>query len=67
MLKRRILLKRLFVRLAASVFLFSVSTPGLLLWLPIFIVAKRSSDRLIRKGPVFECVFSGLPSLHKLT
>ncbi|GJN94167.1 hypothetical protein Rhopal_007241-T1 [Rhodotorula paludigena] len=54
MLKRRILLKRLFVRLAASVFLFSVSTPGLLLWLPIFIVAKRSSDRLIRKGPVFD-------------
>lgn len=60
LLKRRVVLKRLLVRLAGSLCLLIVSTPGLLLWLPILFMAKRGTDRLIRNGPVFECAPSGI-------
>lgn len=56
LLRRRTLLKRIVVRLCGSLCLFAVSIPGLCLWLPILLVAKRESDKLIRKGPVFEWV-----------
>ncbi|GAA5954102.1 hypothetical protein JCM8115_003311 [Rhodotorula mucilaginosa] len=54
LLRRRVVLKRLFVRVVGSLSLLLVSIPGLVLWLPILVMAKRSSDRLIRNGPVFD-------------
>lgn len=54
LLRRRVVLKRLLVRIVGSLSLLLVSIPGLVLWLPILVMAKRSSDRLIRNGPVFE-------------
>ncbi|GAA5982852.1 hypothetical protein JCM10908_006810 [Rhodotorula pacifica] len=54
LLRRRIVLKRLLIRLAGSISLLLVSIPGLVLWLPVLLMAKRSSDRLIRNGPVFD-------------
>lgn len=54
LLRRRVVLKRLLVRLVGSLCLLLVSLPGLVLWLPVLVMAKRSSDRLIQNGPVFE-------------
>ncbi|GAA5876264.1 hypothetical protein JCM3774_002341 [Rhodotorula dairenensis] len=54
LLRRRVVLKRLLVRLAGSLCLLVVSLPGLVLWLPVLFMAKRSSDRLIQNGPVFD-------------
>lgn len=54
LLRRRTLLKRLLVRLVGSICLFTISIPGLCLWLPILWMAKREADKLVRKGPVFE-------------
>lgn len=54
LLRRRVVFKRLLVRIVGSLSLLLVSIPGLVLWLPILVMAKRSSDRLIRNGPVFE-------------
>uniref|UniRef100_A0A0K3CPL7 BY PROTMAP: gi/472581825/gb/EMS19540.1/ acyltransferase [Rhodosporidium toruloides NP11] n=1 Tax=Rhodotorula toruloides TaxID=5286 RepID=A0A0K3CPL7_RHOTO len=52
LLRRRTLLKRLFVRLVGSICLLTISIPGLCLWLPILWMSKRESDRLVRKGPI---------------
>lgn len=57
LLHRRIVLKRLLVRIAGSFLLFLVSIPGLVLWVPIFLSTRKSSGKLVRKGPVFECDF----------
>jgi len=65
LLHRRIVLKRLVVRIAGSVLLFLVSIPGLVLWVPVFLSTRKSSGRLVRKGPVFECVLRSLPSLSR--
>ncbi|BGP43849.1 hypothetical protein JCM10449v2_007906 [Rhodotorula kratochvilovae] len=54
LLHRRVVLKRLLVRIMGSIFLFAVSIPGLFLWVPVFIFARKSSGRLVRKGPVFD-------------
>ncbi|GAA5854962.1 hypothetical protein JCM9279_003589 [Rhodotorula babjevae] len=54
LLHRRIVLKRLVVRIAGSVLLFLVSIPGLVLWAPVFLSTRKSSGRLVRKGPVFD-------------
>ncbi|CDR48796.1 RHTO0S20e01552g1_1 [Rhodotorula toruloides] len=54
LLRRRTLLKRLLVRLVGSICLFTISIPGLCLWLPILWMAKREADKLVRKGPVFD-------------
>ncbi|BGP28020.1 acyltransferase [Rhodotorula toruloides] len=54
LLRRRTLLKRLLVRLFGSICLFTISIPGLCLWAPILWMAKRESDKLVRKGPVFD-------------
>ncbi|GAA5927385.1 hypothetical protein JCM3775_002532 [Rhodotorula graminis] len=54
LLHRRIVLKRLVVRIAGSVLLFLVSIPGLVLWVPVFLSTRKSSGRLVRKGPVFD-------------
>lgn len=54
MLRRRTLLKRLLVRLAGATFLFIISLPGLLLWMPVFLVAHRQSEKNKKSGPVFE-------------
>ncbi|GAA6048770.1 hypothetical protein JCM3770_003957 [Rhodotorula araucariae] len=54
LLHRRIVFKRLLVRIAGSILLFAVSIPGLFLWVPIFLATRKSSGRLVRKGPVFD-------------
>lgn len=54
MLRRRTLLKRLFVRLAGASFLLIISLPGLLLWMPVFLVAHHYSEKNKKSGPVFE-------------
>ncbi|KAM0751732.1 hypothetical protein T439DRAFT_300728 [Meredithblackwellia eburnea MCA 4105] len=54
MLLRRTLLKRLLVRFAGAAFLLLLSLPGLVLWTPIFAVAKIQSEKQKRTGPVFD-------------
>ncbi|GAA5938496.1 hypothetical protein JCM1841_006046 [Sporobolomyces salmonicolor] len=54
LLRRRTLLKRLFVRAATSALLLAVSIPGLVLWVPVFVVAKRESTKMVKKGPAWD-------------
>ncbi|GAA5918945.1 hypothetical protein JCM5296_005790 [Sporobolomyces johnsonii] len=54
LLRRRTLLKRLFVRAATSALLLAVSIPGLVLWAPVFVMAKRESAKMVRKGPAWD-------------
>ncbi|GAA5871809.1 hypothetical protein JCM1840_004005 [Sporobolomyces johnsonii] len=54
LLRRRTLLKRLFVRAATSALLLAVSIPGLVLWAPVFVMAKRESAKMVKKGPAWD-------------
>ncbi|GAA6038685.1 hypothetical protein JCM8097_002344 [Rhodosporidiobolus ruineniae] len=54
LLHRRILLKRLFVRIATSVFLFLVAVPGLGMWVPVFWATRSAQERLVRGGPKWD-------------
>ncbi|KAI8992895.1 hypothetical protein BD414DRAFT_482616 [Trametes punicea] len=53
-LSRPVILYRIGVRLVWSMFLFSISLPGLLLWLPIFITAFIAVHQFKRTGPIWD-------------
>ncbi|KZT10657.1 uncharacterized protein LAESUDRAFT_734480 [Laetiporus sulphureus 93-53] len=49
-----VIIYRICVRLAWSIFLFSISLPGLLLWLPVFITTFIAVSRFKRTGPIWD-------------
>ncbi|KAH7106839.1 hypothetical protein BKA62DRAFT_685252 [Auriculariales sp. MPI-PUGE-AT-0066] len=53
-LPRRIILRRMCLRLPWAVFLFSLSSAGMLLWLPVFATTIIAVHKLVRTGPVFD-------------
>ncbi|KAI0949298.1 hypothetical protein AcW1_008952 [Taiwanofungus camphoratus] len=53
-LSRQVMVYRILVRLAWSIFLFSISIPGLLLWLPVFITTFIAVSRFKRTGPIWD-------------
>ncbi|OCH84678.1 hypothetical protein OBBRIDRAFT_785863 [Obba rivulosa] len=53
-LRRRVIIYRLLVRLAWAVFLLSISIPGLLLWLPVFVTTFIAVHQFKRTGPVWD-------------
>ncbi|GBE81174.1 hypothetical protein BKA93DRAFT_814177 [Sparassis latifolia] len=53
-LPRRIIIYRLAVRLWWSVFLLSISIPGLLLWLPVLITTFIGVSEFKRTGPIWD-------------
>ncbi|GAA5869339.1 hypothetical protein JCM8547_008648 [Rhodosporidiobolus lusitaniae] len=54
LLRRRTLLKRLFVRLVTSYMFLLLALPGLPLWLPIFWATKRATEKMKKKGPAWD-------------
>ncbi|SCV74706.1 BQ2448_7735 [Microbotryum intermedium] len=54
LLRRRTLVKRLFVRLLGATALFVVCLPGLVFWTPIFVIATKASRKVKKAGPVFD-------------
>ncbi|KAF9051112.1 hypothetical protein BDZ89DRAFT_1056984 [Hymenopellis radicata] len=53
-LSRRKILYRMMIRLSWLLFLFTVSTPGLLLWLPIFATTFYAVHNFTKTGPIFD-------------
>ncbi|KZT72212.1 hypothetical protein DAEQUDRAFT_763318 [Daedalea quercina L-15889] len=53
-LPRHIILYRMAVRLAWSAFLFTLSLPGLFLWLPVFVTTFIAVSRFKRTGPIWD-------------
>ncbi|CCM05446.1 uncharacterized protein FIBRA_07665 [Fibroporia radiculosa] len=53
-LPAHIIIYRIFVRLGWAIFLFTISIPGLLLWLPVFIATFIAVSRFKRTGPVWD-------------
>ncbi|OSC97413.1 hypothetical protein PYCCODRAFT_1454906 [Trametes coccinea BRFM310] len=53
-LSRPVILYRICVRLVWSLFLFTISLPGLLLWLPIFATTFIAVHQFKRTGPVWD-------------
>ncbi|CAL1707162.1 unnamed protein product [Somion occarium] len=53
-LPRQTIVYRIIIRLAWSVFLFSISIPGLLLWVPVFITTFIAVRTFKRTGPVWD-------------
>lgn len=53
-LARPAILSRLFVRFTWSLFLFSISLPGLVLWLPIFVTTFYAVHNFKKTGPIFD-------------
>ena len=53
-LARRTILARLLVRLTWSLFLFSISLPGLTLWLPVFVSTFYAVHNFKKTGPIFD-------------
>ncbi|KAJ7747381.1 hypothetical protein B0H16DRAFT_1555792 [Mycena metata] len=53
-LPRHIIISRMVVRLSWSLFLFSISIPGLLLWLPIFLTTFYAVHNFKKTGPIFD-------------
>lgn len=53
-LTRDVMLYRMIVRLMWSIFLFSISIPGLLLWLPIFATTFVAVRKFKRSGPIWD-------------
>lgn len=49
-----IILKRLALRLLGAAVLLVISLPGLVLWAPVFIVAKWKGEAVKRKGPAWD-------------
>ncbi|CCM05324.1 uncharacterized protein FIBRA_07538 [Fibroporia radiculosa] len=53
-LPAHIIIYRIFVRFGWAAFLFTISIPGLLLWLPVFIATSVAVSRFKRTGPVWD-------------
>lgn len=53
-LPTHIIIYRLIVRLSWSVFLLTISIPGLLLWLPVFLTTFVAVSRFKRTGPIWD-------------
>ncbi|KAH9935628.1 uncharacterized protein B0H18DRAFT_1101325 [Fomitopsis serialis] len=53
-LPTHVILYRIVVRLAWSGFLFTISLPGLLLWLPVFLTTFVAVSRFKRTGPIWD-------------
>ncbi|THH02086.1 hypothetical protein EW026_g742 [Hermanssonia centrifuga] len=53
-LRRRVIIYRMSVRLLWSIFLFSISFPGLFLWLPVFITTFIAVREFKRTGPIWD-------------
>ncbi|KIL62523.1 hypothetical protein M378DRAFT_128679 [Amanita muscaria Koide BX008] len=53
-LARRNIISRLFIRLIWSSILFTISLPGLTLWLPIFITTFIAVHNFTKTGPIFD-------------
>ncbi|KAI0733045.1 hypothetical protein C8Q72DRAFT_988748 [Fomitopsis betulina] len=53
-LPTHIILYRICVRLAWAAFLFTISLPGLLLWLPVFLTTFVAVSRFKRTGPIWD-------------
>lgn len=62
LLRRRIVLKRLFVRFATSAFLIAVALPGSLLWAPILWITRYQTEKMVKKGPAWEYVLASFPT-----
>ena len=53
-LKPRVVAYRMTIRLAWSLFLLSLSIPGLLLWIPVFLTTAYSVHNFKKTGPVWD-------------
>ncbi|KAJ6594158.1 hypothetical protein B0H19DRAFT_1094154 [Mycena capillaripes] len=53
-LPRHVILYRMIVRLTWSLCLFSISIPGLLLWLPVFLTTFYAVHNFKKTGPIFD-------------
>jgi glycerol-3-phosphate O-acyltransferase/dihydroxyacetone phosphate acyltransferase len=53
-LRRRVIFSRLLVRLAWSLCLFTISFPGLLLWVPVFATSLYAVYNFKKTGPIFD-------------
>ena len=54
LLPRRIVLTRMVLRLTWSLFLFSISIPGLLLWVPVFLTTAYCVHNFKKTGPIWD-------------
>jgi len=53
-LPRRIILSRMILRLTWSLCLFSISFPGLMLWVPVFLTTFYAVHNFTKAGPIFD-------------
>ncbi|KAE9411229.1 hypothetical protein BT96DRAFT_952358 [Gymnopus androsaceus JB14] len=53
-LPRREILRRIAIRLVWASFLFSISMPGLMLWLPVFVTTFYAVHEFKKSGPIFD-------------
>ncbi|KAF8236603.1 hypothetical protein L208DRAFT_1357435 [Tricholoma matsutake] len=53
-LPRHVIISRLFIRFIWSIALFSISLPGLLLWLPVFVTTFVAVHNFKKTGPIFD-------------
>ncbi|KAI0696712.1 hypothetical protein BC835DRAFT_1271571 [Cytidiella melzeri] len=53
-LRKRVIIYRMFVRLTWSILLFSISLPGLLLWIPIAVTTFVGVREFKRSGPIWD-------------
>ena len=53
-MKPRVVTYRMVIRLTWSLFLLSLSIPGLLLWIPVFLTAAYSVHNFKKTGPVWD-------------
>lgn len=53
-LTRRVILKRIVIRLVWSLFLFTISLPGLALWVPVFLTTFYAVHNFKKSGPIWD-------------
>jgi len=53
-LNRRTIVLRIFIRLIWSIFLFTISLPGLILWLPVFATTFYAVHNFKKSGPIWD-------------
>lgn len=53
-----IIVKRIIVRICMILFLFGISTPGVVFWIPVFLNTKRTEWKIVEKGKV-QLLFPG--------
>jgi glycerol-3-phosphate O-acyltransferase / dihydroxyacetone phosphate acyltransferase len=53
-LNRRTIVLRIFIRLIWSLFLFTISLPGLILWLPVFATTFYAVHNFKKSGPIWD-------------